>query len=254
MTGRASGPRAHSATSDRPPETDDAASSHVGLSIGTVLTRLQEEFPDLTLSKVRFLDAQGLVSPERTPSGYRRYAERDVERLRLVLRCQRDKYWPLKVIREALDAYDRGLRPSEQSEGPQPPAAGTDPALTAVDGSPAGEDSGVKLTRAELQRATGLDTRALTDLESFGLIRAADGDLYTGLDLQVAHAAATLLSYGIEARHLRPFRLAAEREVALVRGLAGMSHDVDSRDDVEELVRRCLELHLALVRADLARE
>lgn len=255
MTERASDPKAHTAPSGRPPESDDAAPGHVGLSIGVVLTRLQEEFPDLTLSKVRFLDAQGLVSPERTPSGYRRYAERDVERLRFVLRCQRDKYWPLKVIGEALDAYDRGLRPSEQSDGPQPPAVGTDPALTAVDESPAADDdAGVKLTRAELQRATGLDTRALDDLESFGLIRAEGGDLYTGLDLQVAHAAATLLSYGIEARHLRPFRLAAEREVALVKGLTGMTHEVDIQEDAEELVRQCLELHLALVRADLARE
>ncbi|MFC6706898.1 MerR family transcriptional regulator [Flexivirga alba] len=151
-----------------------------GLSIGAVLTRLQEEFPDLTLSKVRFLDAQGLVSPERTPSGYRRYAERDVERLRFVLQCQRDKYWPLKVIAEALDAYDRGLRPSEQSDGPQPPAAGTDPALAAVDQSPVGDDAGVKLIRAELQRATGLDTRALADLESFGLIRAEAGVFTAG--------------------------------------------------------------------------
>lgn len=228
----------------------ERASGGGGLSIGAVLTRLQEEFPDLTLSKVRFLDAQGLVSPERAASGYRRYAERDVERLRFVLRCQRDKYWPLKVIGEALDAYDRGLRPSDQSDGPQPPAAGTDPALTAVDRSPANGDADVKLTRAELQRATGLDPRALADLESFGLIRAVPGDLYSGLDLQVAHAAATLLSYGIEARHLRPFRLAAEREVALVQGLTGMSHEVDP----EELVRQCLELHLALVRAALARE
>jgi DNA-binding transcriptional MerR regulator len=254
VTERASGPRAQSAPSGRPPESDDASSGQVGLSIGAVLTRLQDEFPDLTLSKVRFLDAQGLVSPERTSSGYRRYAENDVERLRFVLRCQRDKYWPLKVIGEALDAYDRGLRPSEQSDGPQPPAVGSDPALTAAEDAPAEGDAGVKLTRAELQRATGLDTRALADLESFGLIRAAGGDLYTGLDLQVAHAAATLLSYGIEARHLRPFRLAAEREVALINGLAGMTHEVDSRDDVEELVRQCLELHLALVRADLARE
>lgn len=254
MTDRPSGPKAHAASSGRPPESDEAASSaNVGLSIGVVLTRLQDEFPDLTLSKVRFLDAQGLVSPERTASGYRRYAERDVERLRFVLRCQRDKYWPLKVIAEALDAYDRGLRPTEQSDGPQPPSVGTDPALSAVDES-SGDDPGVKLTRTELQRATGLDTRALADLESFGLIRAEDGDLYTGLDLQVAHAAAGLLSYGIEARHLRPFRLAAEREVALVRGLTGMTHDVDIHENSEELVRQCLELHLALVRADLVRE
>lgn len=219
-----------------------------GLSIGAVLRRLQEEFPDLTLSKVRFLDAQGLVSPERTASGYRRYAERDVDRLRFVLQCQRDKYWPLKVIAEALDAYDRGLRPAAVDDAPQAPARGSDRALTAV-ADAAGEETDIRLTRAELQRATGLDTRALVDLESFGLIKADEEKLYSGLDLQVAHAAATLLSYGIEARHLRPFRLAAEREVALVRGLGGMSHDVD----VEELVRQCLELHLALVRADLSR-
>ncbi|GGB36673.1 MerR family transcriptional regulator [Flexivirga endophytica] len=220
-----------------------------GLSIGAVLTRLQEEFPDLTLSKVRFLDAQGLVSPERSSSGYRRYAERDVERLRFVLRCQRDKYWPLKVIAEALDAYERGLRPSEQSDGPQPPSPAVDPALAAAQEPEERSDAEVQLTRAELQRATGLDTRALADLESFGLVHTDDRDLYSGRDLQVAHAAATLLSYGIEARHLRPFRLAAEREVALVQGLTGMSHEVDA----EELVRQCLELHLALVRADLSR-
>lgn len=221
-----------------------------GLSIGAVLTRLQEEFPDLTLSKVRFLDAQGLVSPERSASGYRRYAERDVDRLRFVLRCQRDKYWPLKVIAEALDAYDRGLRPSNESDGPQPPSVETDPALGAVRGSTDRQATDVQLTRAELQRATGLDARALADLESFGLVRSDDNGLYTALDLQVAHAAATLLSYGIEARHLRPFRLAAEREVALVQGLNGMANGVD----IEELVRQCLELHLALVRADLSRE
>nr|WP_221185434.1 MerR family transcriptional regulator [Flexivirga oryzae] len=220
------------------------------MSIGAVLTRLQEEFPDLTLSKVRFLDAQGLVSPERTPSGYRRYAERDVERLRFVLQCQRDKYWPLKVIAEALDAFDRGLRPAEEQDIPQPPARTSDPALGAAAGQAPREERDVRLTRAELQRATGLDLRALVDLESFGLIRTDDDKLYNGLDLQVAHAAATLLSYGIEARHLRPFRLAAEREVSLIRGLTGTSHDAD----VEELLRQCLELHLALVRADLTRE
>ena len=221
-----------------------------GLSIGAVLTRLQEEFPDLTLSKVRFLDAQGLVSPERTPSGYRRYAERDVERLRFVLQCQRDKYWPLKVIAEALDAFDRGLRPADEQDTPQPPSRTADPALAAVAGATPPEEREVRLTRAELQRATGLDLRALVDLESFGLIKTDDEKLYNGLDLQVAHAAATLLSYGIEARHLRPFRLAAEREVSLIRGLSGASHDAD----VGELVRQCLELHLALVRADLTRE
>lgn len=221
-----------------------------GLSIGAVLTRLQEEFPDLTLSKVRFLDAQGLVSPERTPSGYRRYAERDVQRLRFVLQCQRDKYWPLKVIAEALDAFDRGLRPAEEQDVPQPPSRTSDAALSAVAADASRRDGEVRLTRAELQRATGLELRALVDLESFGLVKADHDKLYSGSDLQVAHTAATLLSYGIEARHLRPFRLAAEREVSLIRGLTGTAHDTD----VETLLRQCLELHLALVRADLTRE
>jgi DNA-binding transcriptional MerR regulator len=241
VTAGASGRRTRSSSARQPPQS-------TGLTIGTVLSQLQDEFPDLTMSKVRFLDARGLVSPERSASGYRRYAERDVDRLRFVLRCQRDKYWPLRVIADALDAYDRGLQPGDEDDGPRPPARATDPALTEVAEPAVREDNSVQLTRAELQRATGLDTRALVDLESFGLIRADRDKHYSGHDLQVAHAAATLLSYGLEARHLRPFRLAAEREAALVRGLGGMSQG----DDLEEHIRECLELHLALVRADLA--
>lgn len=244
MTAGASGRKTRASSSGQPPRSPNAAH---GLTIGAVLTQLQDEFPDLTLSKVRFLDAQGLVSPERSASGYRRYAERDVDRLRFVLRCQRDKYWPLRVIAEALDAYDRGLRPADEDEGPKPPARTADPALEPDTAEHA--DVSVRLTRAELQRATGLDTRALVDLESFGLIHADRDNHYSGHDLQVAHSAATLLSYGLEARHLRPFRLAAEREAALVRGLGGMSQE----GDLEDHIRECLELHLALVRADLAR-
>ncbi|NNG40904.1 MerR family transcriptional regulator [Flexivirga sp. ID2601S] len=216
-----------------------------------MLARLHEEFPDLTLSKVRFLDAQGLVSPERTASGYRRYDERDVDRLRFVLTCQRDKFWPLKVIREALDAYDRGLRPAAQDDGrPSAPAPATDPALAATQTPDDGTPADVRINRAELLRATGLHRDSLADLESFGLLRIGADDHFGAPDLQVAHAAASLLSYGVEARHLRPFRLAAEREVALVQGLTAGPTGADR----EELVRQCLALHLALVRADLTRE
>nr|WP_279672314.1 MerR family transcriptional regulator [Flexivirga meconopsidis] len=221
------------------------------MTIGAVLARLHEEFPDLTLSKVRFLDAQGLVSPERTPSGYRRYDERDVDRLRFVLTCQREKFWPLKVIREALDAYDRGLRPAAEPDGrPTAPAPAADPALDGVRAFETEPASEVRITPEELLRATGLHRDSLQDLESFGLLRAGPDGHFGGLDLQVAHAAASLLSYGVEARHLRPFRLAAEREVALVEGLSAGPNGSDR----EELVRQCLALHLALVRADLARE
>lgn len=220
-----------------------------GLTIGAVLTRLQTEFPDLSLSKVRFLDAQGLVSPERTASGYRRYSERDIDRLRFVLTCQREKYWPLKVIREALDAYDRGLQPATGDGRPTAPPAVDDPALTAAEDASQAQPRAVRLNRAELLRATGLQSRDVADLESYGLLHADDEQLFNALDLQVAHAAATLLSYGVQARHLRPFRLAAEREVALIHGLSAGSGE----SDPEAIIRQCLELHLALVRADLSR-
>ncbi|WP_246104520.1 MerR family transcriptional regulator [Rudaeicoccus suwonensis] len=220
-----------------------------GFTIGAVLDRLRPDFPDLTLSKIRFLDSQDLVSPERTRSRYRRYSERDIDRLRFVLTCQREKYWPLKVIREALDAYDRGLRPAGDDDGlPQAPATTPDPDLpTDVDlGSP---DRSVRLTRAELQRACGLDRADLADLESFGLVTEGDDGLFSTSDLQVAEAAAGLLAYGVQARHLRPFRLAAEREVALVQGLTAGP----GRADQSEVVRQCLALHLALVRSGVTR-
>ena len=221
-----------------------------GLTIGVVLARLQDEFPDLTLSKVRFLDARGLVSPERTSSGYRRYVERDVDRLRFVLSCQRNKYWPLKVIREALDAYDRGLPPPTDSDAlPQVPVRPADSDLPHFEQITVTEHQ-MRLTRAELIRACGLDRSALSDLESFGLITVGTDNHFTTMDLQVAQAAAVLLSYGVQARHLRPFRLAAEREVALVRGLTSGP----SRTKMAEVIQQCLALHLALVRVGVARE
>ncbi|NHN54712.1 MerR family transcriptional regulator [Calidifontibacter sp. DB0510] len=219
-----------------------------GLSIGAVLAQLREEFPDLSVSKVRFLDAQGVVSPQRTSSGYRKYRPEDVDRLRFVLRAQRDRFWPLKVIREALDAYDRGLQPEEGGGRPVVPA----PAV--VDGTPSEQEvaapvEDLRLTATELSTATGLDADAVQDLVDFALIRPDAKGHFDGADLQVAHAAATLLSYGVQARHLRPFRLAADRELGLIdQLLLG-----PSRSDAAEVAQHCLALHLALVRAGLPR-
>ena len=100
-----------------------------GLSIGVVLERLQGDFPDLTISKLRFLETEGLVTPQRAPSGYRIYSEADVTRLRYVLTAQRERFWPLKVIRDALDAIDRGLTPAADAPGARPavPGPATDP-------------------------------------------------------------------------------------------------------------------------------
>lgn len=219
-----------------------------GLTIGAVLNQLREEFPDLTVSKVRFLDAQELVSPQRSESGYRRYSEDDVERLRFVLRAQRDRFWPLKVIREALDAYDRGLvmDDGEISALPTIPQPGSDedvPSAQALLDGPV-----LELTREELQRGSGASGSLITDLETFGLIKADAGGHFDGDDLSVAKAAAVLSEFGVQPRHLRPFRLAADREIGLIE-------QVPARNDEQraELASKLLALHIALVKAGLRR-
>lgn len=219
------------------------------LTIGAVIAQLQDEFPDLSLSKVRFLDAQGIVSPERTASGYRRYTQRDVDRLQFVLRCQRDRFWPLKVIREALDAYDRGLEPAGDDARPVVPTALAAQDDTVPDVEQLRADAPqVHVTDAELARTCGLTVADVHDLVSFGLLhRGADGH-FDGHSVPIAAAAATLMSYGVQARHLRPFRLAADREVGLVDQLSFGGQD----DRRAQVVRECMALHLALVRAALA--
>lgn len=216
-----------------------------GLTIGAVLDRLREDFPDLSISKVRYLDAQGLVSPQRRESGYREYTEDDIERLRFVLVAQRDRFWPLKVIREALDAFDRGLSMPEAGGRPMPPQVEDDPE---VPDAQALEQStpDVRLTRAELARAAELQPADVTELETFHLIRADDAGHFDGDDLAIARAAQTLSAYGLGGRHLRPFRLAADREIGLVEQSAGASPQRRA-----ELVSACLALHTALVKAGL---
>lgn len=220
-----------------------------GLTISAVLDTLREEFPDLTVSKVRFLDAQGLVSPKRSDSGYRRYDEQDVERLRFVLRAQRDRFWPLKVIREALDAYDRGLAPQDAdfiSAVPSVPKPTADPDVPSVASLADGGDETLSLTRDELVRGADADDALLAELETFGLVRAGADGHYDADALNVATAAAALAEFGVQGRHLRPFRLAADREIGLVE-------QVPLRDEAQRAViaQRCLALHVALVKAGL---
>lgn len=216
-----------------------------GRTVGAVLQVLQPEFPDLTISKLRYLDAEGLVSPTRSASGYRRYSAADVDRLRFVLTCQRDRFWPLKKISQALDAYERGLTPSQEVPLPVPPAPEPDPDVSDLDLQ---VRRGARLTAAELRQGAGLDRAALADLEAFGLLRADKEGYFDEGDLAVAAAAAALLSHGVEGRHLRLFHLAAGREVDLVRQMAATT-DVEAA----ELLRQCLALHVALVRSRLSR-
>ena len=225
------------------------------MTIGAVLATLQQEFPDVTISKIRFLEAEGLLTPSRTGSGYRTYTERDMERLRYILAAQRDHYWPLKVIRDALDALDRGLT-ADPSPGsglgrPQVPAPPVDPDLpTAEELTPSAE---LLLTRGELVQATGLSEPAFEALETFGLLRADPNGHFGESALAIAHAASGLAAYGIEPRHLRPFRTAADREVGLVQQVAAPHRKDVPKDPTPDVLRLCIALHTALVKDGLAR-
>jgi len=224
------------------------------LTIGKVLAALSEDFPDVTASKIRFLEAEGLVLPHRTPSGYRTYTDDDVRRLRYVLSAQRDRYWPLKVIREALDALDRGLSdPGEESGGrPQPPTPTADPEVPRPHDLTARSD--VSLTGPELREATGIDRDTMIALETYGLLQPDEKGHFGHDSLAIAAAARTLAGHGLEARHLRPFRTAADREIGLVDQVLATRRGSGTREErTAEIASACIALHVALVRAGLTR-
>jgi DNA-binding transcriptional MerR regulator len=236
------------------------------LSIGEVLSLLQEEFPDVTISKIRFLESQGLLDPERTPSGYRKFYDGDIKRLRWILRQQKENFLPLKVIRDRLergDTDDDGAGdptgPVPTAEAPTAPASAPveaaapagaavpdpAPAQTGPDPAPAspapsgaagrvasspdagaalldvGETS-VSLTADELAHATGLTARQVEELERYGLLthhRLGDDRFYDEESLVVGRIAASFLRLGVEARHLRMYKVAAEREAGVYEQL-----------------------------------
>ena len=221
------------------------------LTVGAVVRDLSEEFPDVTISKVRFLEAEGLVTPARTASGYRQFTPEDVERVRYVLRAQRDHFWPLRVIKDNLEAIDRGLAPGDAGDGrPVAPAPVPDPDVPDAVDLAVRRD--LRLTAAELARATGLAPAEVADLAAHGLLRPDPSGLHDEADLQVAHAAAGLGAYGVEPRHLRGFRAAADREVGLVEQVAGPRRGADAQRHAAEVAHLCLALHAALVRGGLS--
>ena len=182
------------------------------LSIGEVLNILREEFPDVTISKIRFLESQGLIDPERTPSGYRKFYNADIERLRFILREQRENFLPLKVIKDRLD--DTGPAPEPVAD--RVPLWMQDRA--AGDAGRALLPGGVSLTLEELATASGLDRATLMELEHFGLVEGrpvGPAVYYDETALTVAKLAAGFRRHGVEARHLRMYRDAADREASL---------------------------------------
>ena len=227
------------------------------LSIGEVLTRLRVEFSDITISKIRFLESEGLIEPQRTPSGYRKFTTSDLERLRFVLLAQRDQYLPLKVIKENLDAMDRGLSPAKTVGGVATPRLATADGL-AVGESYASEND-LRLTRAELLAASKLTDEQLTEIESYGLI-AIRARHYDSDALAVAKAVAEISAFGIGARHLRAFKTAADREIGLVEQVTtpllrqkGSEAKARAEEVERELASLSIRLHASLVRAGLHR-
>lgn len=191
------------------------------VSIGEVIAELADDFPGLSISKIRFLEAEGLVEPERTSSGYRKFSRADVDRLRYVLTAQRDHYLPLKVIREHLDAMDRGLAPPPLVAGePQVPDTARGPESSGPPPSSFTADRGrLRLSRAELAQGAGIDDALLRELEENRLVEASAGGHYDADALDVATVAGELAAYGIGPRHLRTFRLAADRDVGTIEGI-----------------------------------
>ena len=236
-----------------------AAPARAFMSIGEVLSALRSDFPDVTISKIRFLEGEGLIEPERTASGYRKFSRDDVARLRYVLSAQRDNYLPLRVIKAHLEAIDRGLEPPVNAgAGPKVPMA-----LVVDDGLPGAEAfnrdvSELRLSRDELLDAAGVDAGQLGTLEQFGLIAARPGGYYDGDALVIAKTVAELSRFGLEPRHLRAFRSAAEREVGLIEQVVApmvRQRNPEARGRAEEVVRELaalsVKLHAALVKAGL---
>ena len=228
-------------------------------NIGQVLELLREDFPGVTIPKIRFLEDKGLIKPERTAAGYRKFADADVDRLRYVLRMQRDHYLPLKVIGEHLDAIDRGLEPP-----PIEPVVPTVPTVAlAADGLPSPESfrrrSDLRLSRKELVKVAEISEELLDQLEQFALIRPRAGTRhYDADDLVIATTARELAEFGLEPRHLRAFKAAADREVGLVEQVVaplrrGRDAAAGARADeaVSEMAALSVRLHATLVKAGL---
>lgn len=200
-------------------------------SIGAVIAELSEEFPEITASKVRYLEAEGLIEPLRTPRGSRRYAEADVDRLRRILRLQRDEFLPLAVIAQRLTA-------------PDPPGGDAADAVSATRLRPPRPR---RMTAAEVANRAGVDRATLDELAAHGLVGEMDSAA-----VEICLLIARLAEFGIEPRHLRSFKVAADREVGLVQqALAprrGSVSPVEARDMTARLLALLLDLHIALVR------
>jgi len=238
-----------------------AAADVARMNIGEVLDLLHEDFPSISIPKIRFLEEKGIVTPERTSSGYRKFSHADVERLRYALLLQRDHHQPLARIVEILDAIDRGLEP--------PPLVDLTPTVPDValsaDGLPSPESfrrhDDLRLSRRELVKIAGISEELLAELEQYALVTARKGTGHYDSDaLVICTTARELADFGLEPRHLRAFKSAADREVGLVEQVVSPTRRASDpaasarRDDtVAQLAALSVRMHATLVKAGLRR-
>ncbi|MEZ0352658.1 MerR family transcriptional regulator [Mycobacterium sp. pR1184] len=235
------------------------SSALAGMSIGAVLDLLRPDFPDVTISKIRFLEAEGLVTPQRAASGYRRFTAYDCARLRFILTAQRDHYLPLKVIRAQLDAQPDGELPPfgspygvprlvSVSDGDAAPETGSDTAAVAP--------TRVRLSREDLLERAGVDEDLLTALLKAGVVTTGPGGFFDEHTVVILQCARALSDYGVEPRHLRAFRSAADRQSDLIAQIAGPLIKADkagARDRADDLAREvaalAITLHTSLIKS-----
>ncbi|GAA4290256.1 MerR family transcriptional regulator [Mycobacterium paraffinicum] len=235
-----------------------------GMSIGAVLELLRPDFPDVTISKIRFLEAEGLVTPQRAASGYRRFTAYDCARLRFILTAQRDHYLPLKVIRSQLDAQPDGELPPSGSPyaGPRLVSVAGVGEVGAEPGSGAGSDaaavapSSIRLSREDLLERSGVADDLLTALLKAGVITTGPGGFFDEHAVVILQCARALSEYGVEPRHLRAFRSAADRQSDLIAQIAGPLVKADkagARDRADDLAREvaalAITLHTSLIKS-----
>ncbi|OLP00501.1 MerR family transcriptional regulator [Mycolicibacterium porcinum] len=227
-----------------------------GMSIGAVLDLLRGDFPDVSISKIRFLEAEGLVTPQRTASGYRRFTAYDCARLRFILTAQRDQYLPLKVIKAQLDAQPDGELPQAGSTYgvPRlvPVSEGGDGAAVVAAVAP----TQVRLSREDLLARSGIDEEMLGALVRNGIITAGPAGFFDEHSVVIAQCARALGDYGVEPRHLRAFRSAADRQsdlIAQIAGPVGKAGKAGARDRADDLAREvaalAITLHTSLIKS-----
>ena len=226
-----------------------------GISIGAVLELLRPDFPDVTISKIRFLETEGLITPERTGSGYRRFSAYDCARLRFILTAQRDQYLPLKVIKAQLDAQGDGSLPHAGSPYAHPRLVRVSRGAAEAD-APAATAAQVRLSQEDLLERSGINLELLTALRKSGVITTGPGGLFDEHSVVIAQCARALGDYGVEPRHLRAFRSAADRQSDLIAQIAGpvvKAGKAGARDRADDLAREvaalAITLHTSLIKS-----